>query len=428
MKFKVITLGCKVNSYESEYIIESLKKDGFIFSNTDEITDIVIVNTCSVTNNADAKSRKMINGIKKENKDAILIVCGCSSENNPDTYKNMNIDILLGTKNKSKIPVYLQEYLKSKKRIIHLDKNRNVEFDKMCVTEFNTHTRAFVKIEDGCDNFCSYCIIPFTRGKQRSKNYYDVISEIKNLVDNGHKEIVLTGIHTGAYSDSGKDFIDIINEISKFDNLKRIRLSSVEITELNAKFMNMLKNNDKFCNHLHIPLQSGSDEILKVMNRKYDLSYYENKIKEIRNIRPNINITTDIIVGHPYETDELFKCVLNFCQKIKFGKIHVFPYSLRTGTKSSNMPQVDSKIKKVRSQQLISLSNALENNYAKMFLNKEIDMLVEEVRDNKSIGFSSNYLKIVVYQKLKHNDIVKIKVTEVKDGYVIGNVKNNIVL
>ena len=246
------------------------------------------------------------------------------------------------------------------------------------------------------------------RGKCRSKDFDLVISEAKRLVNSGHKEIVLTGIHTGSYNSKGFDLVDLINELSLIEGLLRIRLSSVEITELNDKFLNMLKSNHKFCDHLHIPLQAGSNEVLKLMNRKYDLDYFAKKIADIRKIRPNISITTDIIVGFPEETEEMFNSTYLFSQKIEFSKIHVFPYSKRNGTKAALLKEVSALEKTNRVHKLIELSNMLENNYNKKFMNQEVEVLVEEVKEGKSIGHTSNYLKVIIDKVYDKNSMVKV--------------------
>jgi threonylcarbamoyladenosine tRNA methylthiotransferase MtaB len=404
--FLIKTLGCKVNSYESEFIRNLLFENNY--KEVNENADICIINTCTVTNTADSKCKKYVRRVRRENKDSILVVVGCSVQNNYEEYSNMNIDILLGNKYKSNLAELIKNYISTNDKYTYYTNNRDLEFEDMEINSFN-HTRAFIKIQDGCDNFCSYCIIPFVRGKCRSKNFDEVIDEAKRLVKNNHKEIVLTGIHTGSYNDSGKDLTDLINELSKIDGLERIRLSSVEITELNDKFMNMLKDNSKFCNHLHIPLQAGSDEVLKMMNRKYDLKYFFNKIKEIRNIRKGISITTDIIVGFPEETDEMFNKTLENSKLLKFSKIHVFPYSRRNGTKASKMKDVDSKVKTERVHKLLELSNNLEKEYNLNFNNKEVDVLIEEVKDGISIGHTSNYLRVEVNDTLERNKIYKVK-------------------
>lgn len=407
MKFNIVTFGCKVNQYESNMMKERMLSSNFFYVENISEANIIVVNTCSVTNVADKKCLKMIRRIKREYPNSILVVAGCSSQNKQEIYENLDIDILIGNKDKSKIDILLKEYIKTHKRYVKFYNDRKLDFEDMLISDYN-HIRAFIKIEDGCDNFCSYCIIPYVRGSVRSKNFETVIKEAKLLTQKGHKEIVLTGIHTGHYMDNGYDLTDLINELSKIEDLLRIRISSIEITELNDKFLNMLSTNKKVCDHLHIPLQAGSDEILKKMNRKYDLKYYEEKIKKIRMIRPDISITTDIIVGFPYETDELFNETLEFARKMNFSKIHVFPYSIRLGTSAANMPnQVDESIKKERVKNLMDLSEIMEKEYYNKFVGKELDILVEECDNNVSIGHSSNYLMIRLNEKLEVGQIYK---------------------
>ncbi len=407
MKFNIVTFGCKVNQYESNMMKERMLSSNFFYVENISEANIIVVNTCSVTNVADKKCLKMIRRIKREYPNSILVVAGCSSQNKQEIYENLDIDILIGNKDKSKIDVLLKEYIETHKRYVKFYNDRNLEFEDMLISDYN-HIRAFIKIEDGCDNFCSYCIIPYVRGSVRSKNFETVIKEAKLLTQKGHKEIVLTGIHTGHYMDNDYDLTDLINELSKIEDLLRIRISSIEITELNDKFLNMLSTNKKVCDHLHIPLQAGSDEILKKMNRKYDLKYYEEKIKKIRMIRPDISITTDIIVGFPYETDKLFNETLEFSRKMNFSKIHVFPYSIRLGTSAANMPnQVDESIKKERVKKLMDLSEIMEKEYYNKFVGKELDILVEECDNNVSVGHSSNYLMIRLNEKLEVGQIYK---------------------
>ena len=407
MKFNIVTFGCKVNQYESNMMKERMLSSNFFYVENISEANIIVVNTCSVTNVADKKCLKMIRRIKREYPNSILVVAGCSSQNKQEIYENLDIDILIGNKDKSKIDILLKEYIKTHKRYVKFYNDRKLDFEDMLISDYN-HIRAFIKIEDGCDNFCSYCIIPYVRGSVRSKNFETVIKEAKLLTQKGHKEIVLTGIHTGHYMDNDYDLTDLINELSKIEDLLRIRISSIEITELNDKFLNMLSTNKKVCDHLHIPLQAGSDEILKKMNRKYDLKYYEEKIKKIRMIRPDISITTDIIVGFPYETDKLFNETLEFSRKMNFSKIHVFPYSIRLGTSAANMPnQVDESIKKERVKKLMDLSKTMEKEYYNKFVGKELDILVEECDNNVSIGHSSNYLMIRLNEKLEVGQIYK---------------------
>lgn len=407
MKFNIVTFGCKVNQYESNMMKEKMLSSNFFYEENMSDANIIIVNTCSVTNVADKKCLKMIRKIKREYPNALLVVAGCSSQNNQNVYEALDIDILLGNKDKSKIAELIKEYLDTEKKYVKFYNERDLDFEDMLINDYN-HVRAFVKIEDGCDNFCSYCIIPFVRGSVRSKDFDTVIKEAKLLTEHGHKEIVLTGIHTGHYMSNNHDLTDLINELSKIDDLLRIRISSIEITELNDKFLEMLKINKKVCNHLHIPLQAGSDEILKRMNRKYDLAYYEDKINKIRGIRPDISITTDIIVGFPYETDELFSETLEFSKKMNFSKIHVFSYSIRVGTAAASMPnQVDETTKKVRVKKLMALSEKQEKEYYEKFKGKELDILVEECDNNVSIGHTSNYLMVTLNENLLVGKIYK---------------------
>lgn len=407
MKFNIITFGCKVNQYESNMMEENMLSSNFFYEENKDLADIIIVNTCSVTNVADKKCLKMIRRIRRENPDSLLVVAGCSSQNNQEVYKKLDIDILIGNKDKSRIADIIKEYIKTEKRYVKFYNERDLEFEDMQINDYN-HNRAFIKIEDGCDNFCSYCIIPYVRGSVRSKDFSKVISEAKSLADHNHKEIVLTGIHTGHYLNNDHDLTDLINELSKIDNILRIRISSIEITELNDKFLSMLEENKKVCDHLHIPLQAGNDEILKRMNRKYDLKYYEDKINRIRSIRPDISITTDIIVGFPYETDDLFEYTLEFAKKINFSKIHVFPYSKREGTPAAIMPnQVDDKIKKMRVKKLMELSDKLEKEYYDKFKGKDLDILIEECDNNVSIGHTSNYLMVTLNECLTVGEIYK---------------------
>ena len=414
MKFKIITLGCKVNIYESEMMREKLLANSFV-ETIDNDADILIINTCSVTNMADAKSRKLIRYNKRENKKAIVVVCGCSAQNHKEELLDLGIDILIGNNEKSKIVELINNYTNTHEKYVKFYEDRNLKFEDMSVDKFSTHTRAFMKIQDGCNNFCAFCIIPYMRGNIRSKDINEAFEEAKLLVKNNHKEIVLTGIHTGSYGyGTDYDLVDLLEKLVTIDGLERIRLSSIEITELNDKFLNFMKNNNKLCNHLHIPLQSGSEKILKLMNRKYDKKYFLDKINKIREIRKDINISTDVIVGFPQENEEDFKECIDFCKKVKFSKLHVFPYSKRDGTRAASMlGHLDMSIKRDRSRRLIEVSNQLEKEYNELFLNKEVEVLIEEVVDNKSIGHTSNYLKVEVDEVLTKNTLVNVKIIKI---------------
>lgn len=408
MKFNIITLGCKVNSYESNFMKEALVKNGFSFCNLNEKCDILILNTCTVTDTSDKKSLKEVRRLKRENPNAILVVCGCSVQNDKTKYDDLGINILMGNINKSNIVSIIEKYLDDKTPVEYVAKTRDLPFENMEV-DISDHTRAYIKIEDGCDNFCSYCIIPFVRGKKRSKDFSLVLREVQHLANNGYKEIVLIGIDTGGYESNDKDLTDLIHEMSKINGIERIRQSSIEITQINDKFIEELKNNKKICDHIHIPLQSGSDSILKLMNRKYDLKYFFDKIDMIRSVRPDISITTDVIVGFPGETEEMFLETMETCKKINFSKIHAFPYSERKGTKASMMDgKVPESVKHERVKKLLELSDSLEKSYYDKFKGKKLDVLIEEVNESGSKGHTSNYLMVHTNEKLQKGEIYNL--------------------
>ena len=417
----VMTLGCKVNTYESEYVINELKKAGYEIKDFDDICDVYIINTCTVTNNSDSKSRKMIRQAIRRNPNACVVAMGCFIAANPDISID-GLDVIIGNKDKAKIVSLLDEYFKNKEIINKQYTGRLKEFEDMYITDFPGRTRAFVKIQDGCDNFCSYCIIPFVRGKCRSKEESKVISEVTDLVNNGYKEIVLTGIHTGSYGvDLETSFADLLEKLVKIDGLDRLRISSIETTELNEDVLNVLRNSKVLVDHLHIPIQAGSNEILKVMNRKYDLDYFFNKIAEIRSIRPEISISTDVIVGFPGETEELFKTTIDTCKKLEFSKLHVFPYSERRGTASSRMDnKLDNATKKERSRRLIEVSEELEKNYMSKFIDREVEVLVEEYKDGYSYGHTGNFLYVKIKGEYPHNSYKKVRIINIEYPYCIG--------
>ena len=418
MKKFIETLGCKVNTYESEVIKEEFLRNGYELADNLSDANVIVVNTCSVTNQSDAKSRKVIRNARKNNKNAILVVCGCSSQNHQDELKDLGADILIGNKDKSKIFDYVNNY--DNKQIINYYNMINTDFEKMSLDNYSERTRAFVKIQDGCNNYCSYCIIPYLRGTIRNKDLNDAINEINTLVNNGFKEIVLTGIHTGSYP----ELVKLIQEISKNDKLERIRISSIEATEINDEFLKELKNNNKICNHMHIPVQAACDNTLKKMNRKYDMNKFKEIINKIREVRPDINITTDLIVGFPTETKEDFLESYNNAKEIKFGKIHVFPYSKRDGTVAAKMKSIVTDTeKKERTHKMITLSNKLENEYYNKFIDKTLSVLVEEVFDKYCTGHTDNYIKVIINKKLEHNKFYNVKIIKVDNCNVYGEVE-----
>lgn len=425
MNFTILTLGCKVNSYESDLMREKMEKDGYKWDTLNDKTDIVIINTCSVTNQSDAKSRHLIRQSRKLCPNALIIAVGCSCQNHKEAMLDIGANIVLGTKDKSAVTKYIKDYFANKENKTQIYDMSDVEFEPMYLSYENDKTRAFVKIQDGCNNFCSYCIIPYLRGNIRNKDFAVAVNEINHLVESGHKEIVLTGIHTGSYG-YGEDYdlVDLIREISKNPNLLRVRISSIEITELGDKFLEELANNPKICDHLHIPLQSGSDLVLSKMNRKYDTAYFAKKIADIKKIRPNISITTDLIVGFPYETDEEFNNTYKFIEKIKFTKVHTFPFSLRSGTKAEEMKDgfVDEKVKKERVHQILELSNKLENDYYNKFLNATLQVIVESEKDGKSSGHTSNYILVHLDKQVLSGKVVNANICKVDNLIVNGTV------
>ena len=427
MTFSVYTLGCKVNAYESEFITHLFISKGYKLVDYENSADIYIINTCTVTNNSDNKSKKIINHTRKNNPNSIIVVCGCYTQYKKGDIDLKNaVDIIIGNKDKSKIVDYVEEFVKNKKQINNIYDLRKQEFENMEIKEFKSKTRAFVKIQDGCNNFCSYCIIPYVRGNIRSKKKDIVIKEIKDLVSNGHKEVVLTGIHTGHYgSDINSNLTELLHEIAKIDGLKRVRISSIEITELNDDFLNELENNKLIVDHMHIPLQSGCDKTLKEMNRKYNTEYFYNKIEKIRSIRPGISITTDVIVGFPNETDEDFNNTVEFIKKVNFSRLHVFPYSKRDGTKAAVMDnQVDGKIKKERAHILLELSKELEKSYYSKYHDKTVEVLFEVKKDDKYYGHTSNYLEVEVESSEDiTNKLHLVHINKVIDNKCIGELK-----
>lgn len=425
MRVGICTLGCKVNTYESEYITGLLKNAGYEIASFDDVCDIYIINTCTVTNNSDSKSRKMIRHARKLNNEACVIAMGCFIEANKDTIlEDMNeIDIVLGNKDKSKILDLISEYFENKKKIDDTYEALDDTFEDMFIENYNTRTRAFVKVQDGCENFCSYCIIPRVRGKCRSKDLDLTIKEITTLVNNGFKEIVLTGIHTGNYGvDINTNFATLLREVLKIEGLKRLRISSIEITELTDEVLDIIKNSDIIVNHLHIPIQSGSNKVLKLMNRKYDINYFIEKINKIREIKKDISITTDIIAGHPGEDEEEFVEVLENVRKINFSKLHVFPYSIRKDTPSAKLPQVSDSMKKEHTKKLLELSRELEEDYMNKFLGKEVEVLIETNKDGYSFGHTTNYLDVKIEGIIESSSFVNVVITDVDYPYCIGKV------
>ena len=412
MKFNIITLGCKVNTYESDFMYSLFIRKGYVFDESN--FDVCVINSCTVTNMADRKSRQIIHRVRRENPSSVLVVCGCycESAHKDNRLEEIDADIIIGNKDKSKVVDYVEEYLKTKEKIVKFYDIRHTLFEDMEIKNTSEMTRAFVKIEDGCNNFCTYCVIPFTRGCARSKDHNKVIEEVTNLVNNGYKEIVLTGIHTGAYNDGVFDFAMLLNSLVNIEGLLRLRISSIEINELNERVLEVFKHSKVLVPHFHIPLQSGSERILKEMNRKYDKAFFLDRVNKIRSINSDTNLTTDVIVGFPSETEEEHLESLEFIKKIGFSKVHAFPYSDREGTVASKMKdKISPEVKKRRNNELIKLSNLLNMEYNNKFVGREMEVLFEEYKDGYSLGHTANFIKVKDNKEHSSNEVSSITLT-----------------
>ena len=425
MKVGFITLGCKVNIYESNALKEALEDNGFEVKEASEDCDVFVINTCSVTNMADAKSRKMIRKCIKMNPNALICACGCYVQTNEEALSIEGVDILVGNGNKKEIVDKILEAInkpKKEKYVNIIDVLHMHTYEPLDVTSYD-HTRAFVKIEDGCENFCSFCIIPFARGPVRCKNADKVIEELKNITLNGYKEVVLSGIHTGRYFDNGLNFSGLVERILKeVPLLKRLRVSSIEINEVDDHFIELMKNSKVIANHLHLPLQCGSDPVLKAMNRRYDLAFFTERVRKIKEARPDISLTADVIVGFPTETDEEYLKSKAYCKEIGFSKIHVFPYSRRAHTKAALMPQVKDSIKKERALDLIKLSDELELEYANKFLGQTLDVIPEQKLNSKEmVGHTSNFLQVILpYDEKLIGEDISVVIDKIQNGKIYG--------
>lgn len=422
MLVTIYTLGCKVNTYESNVMMEQFQKLGYQY--VKENADVAIINTCSVTNTASRKSVKMIHQAIRKNPNAVIVVCGCMSQVATEEIKNIEgVHIVLGNWGKSQIPSFVETYFRTKQQIVAVKELEEVPFECMQLENFN-RTRAFIKIQDGCENFCSYCIIPYARGHVRSKSKEEIIQEANSLIQHGHHEIVLTGIHTGHYGSDLKDyhFSDLLYDLLKLDGLERLRISSIEMNEITDEVIALMKEYPVLVDHMHIPLQSGCDKILTLMNRKYQLKDFEQKLRDIRAARPEISITTDVIVGFPTETEKDFEETIDTVKRFAFSKIHVFPYSRRKGTVADEMDgQIDERIKKERTKRLIAVSEELENNYRKQFLGRQVTVIPETYKDGMLIGHTGNYLLVKVpgSEALLHQTIT-VQLTEINGIYMMG--------
>ncbi|USK69260.1 tRNA (N(6)-L-threonylcarbamoyladenosine(37)-C(2))-methylthiotransferase MtaB [Peribacillus asahii] len=417
------TLGCKVNHYETEAIWQLFKSAGYERVEFESMADVYVINTCTVTNTGDKKSRQVIRRAVRKNPDAVIAVTGCYAQTSPAEIMAIpGVDIVVGTQDRVKMLDYIEQYKEERKPINavgNIMKNR--VYEELDVPAFTDRTRASLKIQEGCNNFCTFCIIPWARGLMRSRDPKEVIHQAQQLVEAGYKEIVLTGIHTGGYGEDMKDYnlAMLLRELEEqVEGLKRIRISSIEASQITDEVIEVLANSKKVVNHLHIPIQSGSDTVLKRMRRKYTMEFFADRLVKLKKALPNLAVTSDVIVGFPGETEEEFMDTYNFIKEHKFSELHVFPYSKRTGTPAARMDnQVDEEIKNERVHRLIELSNQLAKEYASQFEGEVLEVIPEEQLENGLFeGYTDNYLK-VQFEATEEmvGQIVKVKIT--KAGY-----------
>ena len=424
-KVAFLTLGCKVNQYETNAMAEKFVSAGYEIIENSYEADICVINTCSVTNMSDRKSRQIIRRVKEKNKNVILVVTGCYAQVSKEEISQMpEADIVLGNNEKKDIVTHIKEFIEEKSLKVQVqDAFKPKEFADFGTITYTEKTRASIKVQDGCDRFCSYCIIPYARGRVRSRNTESVINEIKAVAKKGIQEVVITGIHIASY---GKDFkneyklIDLLEEINKIEGIRRIRLGSIEPILITDEFISRLVKIEKVCHHFHLSLQSGCDETLKRMNRRYTTEEFMQVVERIRNSYEDAILTTDIIVGFPGETQEEFNCTYEFLKEIKFYKMHVFPYSIRKGTKAAEMPkQIDGTEKERRSKILIELSNKNQLEYNEKYIGQTVEVLVEE--DSK--GHTANYIVVKVNgAENLENKIINVQIKKAKGEILEGNV------
>ena len=426
--FNIITLGCKVNQYESEAVEEIFEARGY--KKKEKNADIYVINTCTVTNMSDRKSRQMISRARRDNPEAVIAVMGCYSQVKPEEVSKIEgVDIVLGSRNKEEVVDLCEDVLQNKgaiDKVLSLSETKTIE--DLEISNQEAMTRAYMKIQDGCNMYCSYCLIPYARGNISSRDMESIREEAKRLAQNGYKEIVLTGIHVSSYGKdlkNGTSLIDVIEEVAKTKGIERIRLSSMEPRHITRDFLERMKATGKACDHFHLSLQSGSDKILKAMNRKYDTDLYKEKVAEIREVFPNAGITTDIIVGYPGESEENHKETINFVNEIKFSKTHLFKFSPREGTPAASMgEQVNGNIKKARLHELEKIEEANRKEFLEKQIGKVLSVLIESKSDLEGYagGYSTNYIKVNIKKDIPANTIVKVKITEIIDDELVGEI------
>jgi threonylcarbamoyladenosine tRNA methylthiotransferase MtaB len=430
-KVAFYTLGCKVNQYETNGMIQEFLKNGYELVDFDDIADIYVINTCTVTNMSDRKSRQMLRQAKKKNKNALVVACGCYVQVAKDEVEQIpEIDLVIGTNEKVNIVEIIEANMSHGEEIEIDDVMQNREYGDFGTVTYTEKTRAVIKVQDGCDRFCTYCIIPYARGRVRSRKPESVIKEIKEISKKGIKEVVITGIHVASY---GKDFtngyalIDLLEEINKIDGIERIRLGSIEPLLITDEFLERLQKLEKICHHFHLSLQSGCEQTLERMNRRYSVDEFEQIVEKLRKVYPDVILTTDIIVGFPGETEEEFKQTYEFLKKIKFYKMHIFKYSQRKGTKAELMPnQVSGEVKEQRSNILLELSDTNEIKYLESLIGKKVEVLFEEKTDEYYQGHTQNYIQVKCRSTQNVENMIKTVIVEKQENLsLIGTMLQN---
>ena len=432
------TLGCKVNHYETEAIWQLFKEANYERVDFETNADVYVINTCTVTNTGDKKSRQVIRRAIRRNPDAVICVTGCYAQTSSAEIMDIpGVDIVVGTQDRNKMLPYIEQYRTERKPIngvTNIMKNRT--YEELDVPYFTDRTRASLKIQEGCNNFCTFCIIPWARGLMRSRDPKEVVRQATQLVQSGYQEIVLTGIHTGGYGEDLKDYnlAQLLRDLETIDGLKRIRISSIEASQLTDEVIDVIDKSEKVVRHLHIPLQSGSDTVLKRMRRKYTMAHFSERLQKLHAIMPGLAVTSDVIVGFPGETEEEFQESYDFILNHGFSELHVFPYSMRTGTPAARMTdQIDESVKNERVHRLIELSDQLAKEYASRFEGEVLEVIPEEKASegNLLVGYSDNYLKIQFEgQENLIGQLVKVKVTKagypINEGTFVKVIENNI--
>jgi threonylcarbamoyladenosine tRNA methylthiotransferase MtaB len=429
MNFNIITLGCKVNQYESQAMREDLLKNGFELAEPNTPADITVVNSCTVTSVSDAKNRKLINKIRRENPDGIIVLTGCMPQAFPDKQENFeNCDIVLGNAKRAELVPAICEYIENHMKNVFISPHpvKNEQFEDLSISSLGEHTRAFIKIEDGCNRFCSYCIIPFARGRVRSKSLEALKAEVKRIADNGYREVVLVGINLSAYGqDEGLNLADAVECVCAQDGIERVRLGSVEPEQMDEPMIKRLAAQPKFCPQFHLSLQSGCDNTLKAMNRHYDTAEYSKIVSNIRKTFDNSSITTDVMVGFAGETEEDFKASMDFVKQTGFAKVHVFPYSRRKGTVADKAPnQIAPNIKEQRAKEMGELVAKSRAEFLRTQVGMTESVLIERLRHGYLEGYTKNYTPVHI---ISDNDnlcgqIVNVKITSAEDDFCVGTI------